>query len=100
MFATLPFIIALLLATFLLKVKLFGRLKYKYVLEEVQMSHKVRKWFLVLLVDFGIWALIAFPGYFLIQAINLEYLLTLLLAAGGAGLIVCYFIFNRMFPRG
>lgn len=99
MFATLPFITTLLLASFLLKVRLFGRLKYKYVLEEVQMSHKVTKWILVLLVDIGIWALIALPGYVLFQAMNLENILALLLTVGGMGLVVCYFIFNRMFPR-
>jgi len=95
---SIPYITFLLLASFLLKVRLFGRLKYKYVLEEVRMEHKTLKWLLIILMDGGIWALVAFPAFEFLQNLAFLPFLVIVLIVSIAGLGVCASIFNRMLP--
>ena len=84
---------------FLLKVRMFGKLRYKYVLEEIHKDYFALKWVVLI-------------GAMLIIAIGLMIGSELLLAEGGVGLLALvllpieflvggslYLWFNYMFPR-
>ncbi|MFX1534175.1 MAG: hypothetical protein ACFFDI_08145 [Promethearchaeota archaeon] len=85
-------------AGFLVKIRLFGKLKYKYVLEDFHNNNKVLKWITVSTVVFMITLgvviitsvmteLLGFVGYAVILTLEIGLSIVLLL------------IFNRMFPK-
>ncbi|GAG97476.1 unnamed protein product, partial [marine sediment metagenome] len=51
---TIPISWTLLLFVFEMNIRLFGRLKYKYVLEEINSRHKVLKWISIVGADIGV----------------------------------------------
>ncbi|TET07781.1 MAG: hypothetical protein E3J83_04655, partial [Candidatus Atribacteria bacterium] len=51
---SLPITWALLLFVFQMKVRLFGTMKFKYVLEEVNISNKLLKWVSIVAADIGV----------------------------------------------
>ncbi|MFX1255209.1 MAG: hypothetical protein ACFFCZ_26650, partial [Promethearchaeota archaeon] len=86
------------IAGFLVKIRLFGKLKYKYVLEDFHNNNKIVKWIIVSTVVFMITLgaviltsvtteLFGFLGYAVILTLEIGLSIVLLL------------IFNRMFPK-
>ncbi|MHA1412774.1 MAG: CPBP family glutamic-type intramembrane protease [Promethearchaeota archaeon] len=49
-----PIVLTFLLNMFYMKIRLFGRMKYKFVLEEVNPEKKIVKWILMIFSEFGI----------------------------------------------
>ena len=78
---------------------LFGKMKYKYVLDEVRIKNKVGK--IILMAGIG---LVICIGFMILTAVLMEdYSIgMMLLVLGGVELILgigVYFIFNKMFPK-
>jgi hypothetical protein len=97
--ASIPYVAFMLLATFLLKVRLFGRLRFKYAVEEVQMDHKTLKWGLIVFVDGVILIFVAIPAFLFLQGPIIIPFVAIILIIGVAGLCICIIFFNRMFPK-
>ena len=96
---TLPIAWTLLLFMFILKIKFFGQMKYKYILEELHKENKILKWIAMLLSDVGLFIAILITGVILISIFDIT---IALIALGGVGLfalVIMVFIFNRMFPK-
>lgn len=97
--ASIPLALAIILLVFELKIYLFGKLKYKYVIEEVNQERKVLKWILLFMAGFGVF------GVGLVLVFMLYYLLgimitSLLLALIGTVFLACFiFLFTQMFPK-
>ncbi|MHA1584640.1 MAG: hypothetical protein ACTSVU_04125 [Promethearchaeota archaeon] len=86
----------------LLKVRMFGKLKYKYVLEDINLQSKSLKWTAIIIILIIIFTVTIIPlGIFVIgnydnPLINIAeiYLPVELVSA-----IILYSIFNKMFPK-
>jgi len=96
---TLPFAWILLLYMFEMKIKLFGRMKYKYILEELQREHKITKWISMILSEFAIYFVILTTGTILFISFDIIPTLITLFIIGVSGLSILVFIFTRMFPK-
>jgi len=96
---TLPFAWILLLFMFEMKIKLFGRMKYKYILEELQREHKITKWISMILSEFAIYFVILTTGTILFISFDIIPTLITLFIIGVSGLSILVFIFTRMFPK-
>jgi membrane protease YdiL (CAAX protease family) len=100
MFAvTLPIAWSLLLVMFELKIHFFGKMKYKYILEELNKEHKISKWILMILIQVGLYITLLIIGSLLIFSIGILNTILVLLIVGLTGLSILIFIFTRMFPK-
>ncbi|MFX1274728.1 MAG: type II CAAX prenyl endopeptidase Rce1 family protein [Promethearchaeota archaeon] len=95
--SSLPIAWSFLFLIFELKVFLFGKLKYKYILEELHKEHKIAKWVLIVLGGAGLYLLIIILGIAFYSA--LEIIIIISLIAGGISLLILSFVFTRMFPK-
>jgi len=88
--AFLPTLPIIGIAGLLLKVRLFGKFRHKYVVEEIKQEYKFGKYLLIILLTAGLMILFicsAIVGYwslFIMEAISIVYL---------------FLIFNYMFPK-
>jgi membrane protease YdiL (CAAX protease family) len=96
---SLPFAWILLLFMFEMKIKLFGRMKYKYILEELQKKHKITKWISMILSEFAIYFVILTTGTILFISFDIIPTLITLFIIGVSGLSILIFVFTRMFPK-
>ena len=89
------------LTTLELKVRLFGKMKYKYVVEDVRIANRVLKWIFIIVV-----AIIIYIGAFVMMMLFIDELpygiwnlvIVLLSIEAGAGAVLYYF-YNKMFPK-
>lgn len=94
----LPLICSMPLFMFAMKVRLFGKMKYKYVLEELHIEYKIAKWITMVFTQIGI----LFGIYYLSFQLLLIGLVVMeigMLSIGIATLIGLYFAINKMFPK-
>ena len=96
---TLPIAWNLLLFIFVLKIKFFGKMKYKYILEELHKEHKIIKWIIMIISELGLYLVILIIGYVLIAIFTITVALIVLGTIGLSGLALMVFIFTRMFPK-
>jgi membrane protease YdiL (CAAX protease family) len=96
---SLPFAWILLLFMFEMKIKLFGRMKYKYILEELQKKHKIAKWISMILSEFAIYFVVLTTGTILFISFDIIPTLIALFIIGVSGLSILIFVFTRMFPK-
>ncbi|MFW9902619.1 MAG: lysostaphin resistance A-like protein [Candidatus Thorarchaeota archaeon] len=96
---TLPIAWTLLLFIFVLKIKFFGKMKYKYILEELHKENKIIKWIIMILSEFGLYMVILIIGNVLIFIFDITIALIFLGTIGLFGLALMVFIFTRMFPK-
>lgn len=85
-----------------LKIRLFGKMKYKYAIEDVNIGQFILKWILIIvvasLVGFGMMIIVLIyisemaEGY-------IGRLTTIILPIEAAISAILYFIYNKMFPR-
>ncbi len=85
--------------TLLLRVRLFGKMKYKYVLDEVNISAKVWKWILIIIVDMIFYTIIAISFTAILMAYDLGVLSLVFICGEGLILLILLYFFNRMFPK-
>jgi membrane protease YdiL (CAAX protease family) len=98
--ATLPVSWASLLLIFELKVRLFGKMKYKYVLEEIYRKNKVLKWVLIVGVQIGvIFIYFSIVITLILFSIYLWVISLILLSMGIFNTLILWFVFNKMFPK-
>jgi membrane protease YdiL (CAAX protease family) len=96
---TLPFAWLFLLFMFILKIKFFGQMKYKYVVEEVNKRNKALKWIAMILSEIGLYMTILITGTILILSFDIVITLIVLGVIGLAGLAIMIFTFTRMYPK-
>ena len=88
------------LITLELKVRLFGKTKYKYIIEDVHINHRVIKWIFIIFI-----AIVIFFGtfYMIILSNSLTFgigRLALVLLSIEAGMaVILYSFYNKMFPK-
>ncbi|GAB4307370.1 MAG: hypothetical protein Kow0069_04840 [Promethearchaeota archaeon] len=88
------------LLIFVLKVRLFGKLPFKYTVEEVNVENKVLKWLFIVLVAGGLYVGLLVTAVFLVVfADSVALFVALELVVGGAGLAISGVAFNQMFPK-
>jgi len=96
---TLPITWALLLFAFQMKVRLFGTMKYKYVLEEVNINNKLVKWVSIVFADIGVCIFILILGFTFFITLGFIPTTIILFFLGLIGLSVLIYTFSKMFPK-
>ncbi|MFW9942639.1 MAG: CPBP family intramembrane glutamic endopeptidase [Candidatus Thorarchaeota archaeon] len=96
---TLPIAWSMLLVMFELKIHFFGKMKYKYILEELDKEHKVSKWLLMILIEVGIYFAILTGGVLLILTFDIYVTMLTFMIIGLTGLSILIFTLTRMFPK-
>lgn len=96
---SLPITWALLLFVFQMKVRLFGTMKYKYVLEEVNINNKLLKWISIVGADIGICIFILILGFIFFISLGFLPATFILCFLGLIGLSVVIYTFTKMFPK-
>ncbi len=97
---TLPIAWILLLFIFVLKIKFFGQMKYKYIIEELHKENKILKWIAMIFSCIGLYLTILIIGNILIYFFGITVGIIVLGVIGILGLALMVFIFNKMFPKG
>ena len=86
----LPIISIVGLSTFFFKILMFGKLKYKFVIEEIKNQHKMLKYIAVVIFPF-----ILMGGFIALTQTKLYIVgISVIVAA-----VILYLIYNRMFPK-
>ncbi len=96
---SLPIMWALLLFVFQMKVRLFGTMKYKYVLEEVNINNKLVKWVSIVFADIGVCIFILILGFTFFASLGFIPAIIILFILGLIGLSVLIYTFTKMFPK-
>jgi membrane protease YdiL (CAAX protease family) len=96
---TLPIAWTFLLFVFEMKIKLFGQMKYKYILEELHKENKIFKWIGMILAEVGLYLIILVTGIIIIFFFGLEITIVVMGIIGIIGLATLIFVFTRMFPK-
>ena len=94
-------IVGLLIGTFtlLLSIRLFGKMKNKYVLDEVQFRYKIAKNILIVAIDLAITVLITIGFVILVMSKNLVEFSLIIFPIELVLALSLYFVYNRMFPK-
>jgi len=95
----LPFTFLFLMLIFLLRIKLFGKDKNRYVIDEVQPLNKGSKWVLIIIIGYLIYfflSTVTSPLYF---SHNYKELIIFLIFAIIVLIISYTLIFNKFFPK-
>jgi len=95
---SLPLVISFLLLSFELKVYLFGKIKYKYILEELHKEYKVPKWLLILLGEISLYFVVILLGFTSFYYFGILGTIIMELVSGGLIFLILAFVFTRMFP--
>ena len=98
----LPLSICIGIGTVELKVIMFGKLKYKYVLEEVNLRLKYVKWAAIFIIDLLFWVVMLIPLMIFAPDENSIDLRGFVIVFGIIDVILgisVYIIFNKMFPK-
>ena len=93
--------VGLLMGTFtlLLSIRLFGKMKSKYVLDEVHFKYKIAKNILIIVIDFILFVLITIGFVILLNSWNLGKFSLIIFPIELALASVLYFVYNKMFPK-
>jgi len=86
------------LLMFAMKIRFFGKMKYKYVLEEINIEYKIVKWIIMVVVEIGILIGTIFLSFQLF-VFGLVIMELVLLMVGLAGLGSLYITITKMFPK-
>jgi predicted permease len=86
------------LSGLLLKVAMFGKMKYHYTLEEVNLSGKILKWIILFVVEIAGYIVILILTITIMESKGIPMMLGIVLAIEAGVLAICGFFFNKMFP--
>ncbi|NHJ20506.1 MAG: CPBP family intramembrane metalloprotease [Candidatus Lokiarchaeota archaeon] len=93
-----PVILTLLISMFQMKIRFFGRMKYKFVVEELNPEKKIKKWAVMIIVEYLIFfAFNIMGGIMLIFGPSMMFLANFI--GGALALGVLLLSFNSMFPK-
>ena len=96
---SLPITWALLLFVFQMKVRLFGTMKFKYVLEEVNINNKLLKWVSIVAADISVCIFVLILGFTFFITLGFIPAVIILFFLGLVGLSVLIYTFTKMFPK-
>ncbi|MFX1413179.1 MAG: CPBP family intramembrane glutamic endopeptidase [Promethearchaeota archaeon] len=96
---TIPIAWILLLYTFEVKISLFGKMKYKYVIEEVHKGRKVLKWIVIVGSELLIYFTIIIIEFNLLAIYGIMGMIIGLIVIAIVGLGSLYYVFTKMFPK-
>ncbi|MBY8987587.1 MAG: hypothetical protein KGD61_03955, partial [Candidatus Lokiarchaeota archaeon] len=94
-----PVVLILLISMFQMKIRFFGRMKYKFVVEEFTPEKKVTKWILMGVVLYLIYFAFNLMGGLLLLFFNANMLFLVTFISGILALGVLLLSFNSMFPK-
>jgi len=94
-----PVVLTLLLSMFQMKIRFFGRMKYKFVVEEFTPEKKVTKWFIMIVVQILIFLAFNSLGGILLLFFNAEIMFIVTFIGGLIALGVLFLSHNSMFPK-
>jgi membrane protease YdiL (CAAX protease family)/predicted permease len=94
-----PIVLLFLMIGFQMKLRLFGRMKYKYVLEEVNAEHKTWKWIFIGSVEFIVCFAFMIMGVMLYALYGTLIMTIGLLGTSLGSLAILYVTLNLMFPK-
>ncbi|OLS15211.1 MAG: hypothetical protein RBG13Loki_1177 [Promethearchaeota archaeon CR_4] len=94
-----PLGMAIVLLTFALKIRLFGKMRYKYVLEEANPNRKALKWVAMLGLDTVILLGILYLVFSVGDIVGSVGMIVILAGSGGIGLLVVRWLINLMCPK-
>jgi len=94
-----PVVLILLLSMFQMKIRFFGRMKYKFVVEEFNPEKKVIKWFIMGVVQYLIYFAFNFMGGILLLFFGSSMMFLATFIGGILALGVLLLSFNSMFPK-
>ena len=94
-----PVVLTLLLSMFQMKIRFFGRMKYKFVVEEFTPEKKVTKWFIMIVVQYLIYFAFNFLGGILLLFFNAEIMFIATFIGGLIAIGVLLLSYNSMFPK-
>jgi len=94
-----PVVLTLLLSMFQMKIRFFGRMKYKFVVEEFTPEKKVTKWFIMGAVLHLIYFAFNFMGGILLIFFGPNMMFAATCIGGILALGVLFLSFNSMFPK-
>ncbi len=85
--------------TLILRVRLFGKMRYKYVLGEINIAAKVWKWVLIIVIDTIFYVFIVTAFTVIMMTYDLAILSMVFIIGEAVILFILLYFFNRMFPR-
>ncbi|MCK4384098.1 MAG: CPBP family intramembrane metalloprotease, partial [Candidatus Lokiarchaeota archaeon] len=94
-----PVVLTLLLSMFQMKIRFFGRMKYKFVVEEFTPEKKVTKWFIIIVGQYLIYFAFNFLGGILLLFFNAEIMFIATFIGGLIAIGVLFLSYNSMFPK-
>jgi membrane protease YdiL (CAAX protease family) len=94
-----PVVITLLISMFQMKVRFFGRMKYKFVVEELHPEKKITKWSVMIIAEYLVFFAFYVMGliFFVYLGPFVMYIANIL--GGIFALVVLMISFNSMFPK-
>jgi len=98
-FSYYPVVLTLLLSMFQMKIRFFGRMKYKFVVEEFTPEKKITKWFIMGVVQYLIYFAFNFMGGILLLFFGPSMMFFETFFGGILALGVLLLSFNSMFPK-
>ncbi|MFX0012397.1 MAG: hypothetical protein ACFE9R_18940, partial [Candidatus Hermodarchaeota archaeon] len=97
--SSLPLIWTFLLLMFEMKINLFGKMRYRYVLEEVNRRHKIWKWIGMICAEVGLFLSILIIGSLIFMFFDIIYAIIGILLLGACTLSITLFALYKMFPK-
>lgn len=86
------------LIALLLKVRMFGKMKHGYILEDINFEYKIVKWVLLFVIEIAL-SIVAMIGSFVLLELGMNYLFLGFLIPEVILSVLLYIVFNRMFPH-
>ncbi len=99
LFLTLPIAWTFVLLMLEMKIALFGKMKYKYIIEELNKEHKIAKWILMIVSVAALYFIFLLVGNLSISLFGTTIAIILLSIIGIIALSSLIYIFTKMFPK-
>jgi len=96
---TLPFVLNFLMLTFLLRVRLFGKKRYSYVLDEMLPENKMSKWILIFFLEYFVYFLFILISNYLYYSFSFTVSLLILFIISLSFMAVLKIFFDKFFPK-
>ncbi|MHA1489312.1 MAG: CPBP family glutamic-type intramembrane protease [Promethearchaeota archaeon] len=96
---SLPIAWIFLFLMFEMKIRFFGKMKFKYTIDELYKENKIKKWLLIYAIQFGLYFLILIVSFTLFNTVGMESTILVLLIMGLVGVTCVIYTFAKMFPK-
>ena len=94
-----PVILTLLISMFQMKIRFFGRMKYKFVVEELNPEKKIMKWIVMIVAEHLIFLAFILMDYLILIFFGPSMMFLATFIGGMLALGVLLLSFNSMFPK-